>query len=115
MSASPTQKIPPSSMRRPLGPTQEEWAALSPDEQQRLEHRFGDAVACEEGVGAVSVVGVGIAADGALLCRALAALQSMGIRAAGVHSTALRLTLLVPVDQVPDAVRRLHGELVPVG
>jgi aspartate kinase len=85
-----------------------------PTLQADLERRFGGGVACEEGLGAVSVVGVGITADGALLCRALAALQGMGIPVAGIHSTSLRLTLLVPVDQVPEAVRRLHGEFVPV-
>jgi len=38
------------------------------------ERRFGGAVVCEEGLGAVSVVGVGITADGGLVCRGLAAL-----------------------------------------
>jgi aspartate kinase len=81
--------------------------------QADLERRFGGEVVCEEGLGAVSIVGVGITADGGLLCRSLAALQEASIPVAGVHSTALRLTLLVPVEQVPDAVRRLHGEFVP--
>src|SRR5207248_5567471 len=78
-----------------------------------LERRFVSAVVCEEGLGAVSVVGVGITADGGLLCRGLAALQSMGIAVAGIHSTALRLTLLLPADRVPEAVQRLHGEFLP--
>jgi aspartate kinase len=77
-----------------------------------LERRFGSAVGCEEGLGAVTVVGVGITADGQLLCRALAALESMEIPVAGVHTTSLRLTLLLPVERVPDAVRRLHGEFL---
>jgi aspartate kinase len=77
-----------------------------------LEQRFGGAIACEEGLGAVSVVGVGITADAALLGSALAALQSMGISVAGIHSTSLRLTFLIPADQVPEAVRRLHGEFI---
>jgi aspartate kinase len=78
-----------------------------------LESRFAGTVVCEEGLGAVSVVGVGISADGALLCRGLAALYGMGITVAGVHSTGLRLTLLVPAEQVAEAVRRLHGEFLP--
>jgi aspartate kinase len=77
-----------------------------------LEHRFGDTLGCEEGLAAVSVVGVGITADGQLLCRALAALESMGASVAGVHTTPLRLTLLVASERVPDAVRRLHGEFL---
>lgn len=80
--------------------------------QADLGRRFGSAVACEEGLGAVSVVGVGITADGELLRRALAALQPLDIPVAGVHTTALRLTLLLPANRVPDAVRRLHAELL---
>ncbi|MFL6110690.1 MAG: aspartate kinase, partial [Catenulispora sp.] len=80
-----------------------------------LQRRFGGGVLCEEGLGAVSVVGVGISADGGLVCRGLAALQGMGIPVNGVHSTALRLTLLVPADRLPEAVQRLHGEFLPNG
>ncbi len=80
--------------------------------REALERRFGEAVACEAGLGAVSVVGVGITADGALLGRALAAVASLGIAVAGIHSTALRLTLLLPADRMPEAVRRLHGQFV---
>jgi aspartate kinase len=77
-----------------------------------LRRRFGVGIACEEGLGAVSVVGIGITADGRLLGQALAALSGLEIRVAGVHSTALRLTLLIPADRVPDAVHRLHREFV---
>jgi aspartate kinase len=78
-----------------------------------LECRFGGDVVCEEDLGAVSVVGVGITADGELLRRALESLQGLDIPVAGVHSTALRLTLLVPAVRVPDAVCRLHEAFLP--
>jgi aspartate kinase len=77
-----------------------------------LADRFAGAVTCEEGLGAVSVVGVGIMADGQLVGRSLAALEGLGVPFAGIHSTSLRLTLLLPVERVPDAVRRLHEELL---
>jgi len=37
----------------------------------------------------------------------------MSLPVAGVHSTSLRLTLLIPASHVPDAVRRLHAEFIP--
>ena len=54
----------------------------------------------------------GITADGGLLCRGLAALQSMGIAVAGVHSTALRLTLLVPADRMIHRTRAVYDDVL---
>jgi aspartate kinase len=78
-----------------------------------LEQRFGTDVACEEGLGAISAVGVGITADGELLRQALEALEGLGVPVAGIHTTSLRLTLLVPAGRVPDGVRRLHEVFLP--
>jgi aspartate kinase len=77
-----------------------------------LERRFAGQVRCSDGVGAVAVVGVGIGADGAHLRRSLAALEQLGVPVQGVHTSSLRLLLLVPADRVREAVRRLHEELL---
>jgi aspartokinase len=77
-----------------------------------LETRFGGAVTCQEGVGSVCVVGVGINADGSHLRRALSALESLEVPVEAISATSLRLTVLVPADRVKESVRRLHDEFV---
>jgi aspartate kinase len=83
-------------------------AALRAD----LERRFEGEVLCREGVGAVSVVGVGIASEGACLRRALTALGGLGISPEGIHAAGLRLLLLVPGERLDECVRRLHDEFL---
>jgi aspartate kinase len=80
--------------------------------KEALAQRFGERVSLREGVGMVSAVGVGINADHGHLRRAIAALGSMGVPVLGVHTTSLKLALLVPVEKVPDCVRRLHEALI---
>ncbi|MGI5862244.1 MAG: aspartate kinase [Myxococcales bacterium] len=82
-------------------------AALAAD----LKQRFGDKVALREGVGMVTAVGAGIDADHSNLRRALAALESLGVPVLGVHTSSLRLSLLIPVESVDDCVRRVHEAL----
>ena len=76
--------------------------------------RFGEQISLREGVGMVSAVGVGINADHAHLRRALSAIESMGVKVLGVYTSPLRLSILVPVDRVPDCVRRLHEAFLEV-
>ncbi|MBI5548253.1 MAG: aspartate kinase [Deltaproteobacteria bacterium] len=80
--------------------------------KEALQQRFGERVALREGVGTVSAVGVGINADHAHLRRAISAIESLGVPVLGVHSSPLKLSLLVPVENVPECVRRLHEALV---
>jgi aspartate kinase len=77
-----------------------------------LEHRFGEGLTCQEEVGSVSVVGVGIGADGSYLRRALAALEELDVPVEGVHTASLRLLFLVPAARVKDCIRRLHDEFL---
>jgi aspartate kinase len=89
-----------------------------------LERRFGEAVTCREGLGAVAIVGVGIGGDGTHLRRALAALDgldggadrsapgSAATRIEAVHAASLRILLLVPAEHVDACVRRLHEEFI---
>lgn len=84
-------------------------AALRAD----LQARFGNELCWREGAGTVSLVGVGLSADGAALRRALAALDSIGIRPEGVQTAPLRLLMLVPAARVDDCIRRLHQEFLP--
>lgn len=79
---------------------------------EALKQRFGEKVALREGLGMVTAVGAGIDADHSNLRRALAALESMGVPVLGVHTSSLRLSLLVPVERVDDCVRRVHEALV---
>ncbi|MGC4115889.1 MAG: aspartate kinase [Myxococcales bacterium] len=80
--------------------------------KEALQQRFGEKVALQEGVGMVSAVGVGINADHAHLRRAVSAVESMGVKVLGVHTSPLKLSILVPVEKVPDCVRRLHEALL---
>lgn len=78
----------------------------------RAVERFGEEFGCREGLGGVSVVGIGIGADGTHLRRALACLRGAQVPAEGLSTSSLRLLLLVPGEQVTECVRRLHAEFV---
>jgi aspartate kinase len=84
----------------------------------KLQEKFGDAVKLEDGVGAVSVVGTGITTNYKNLRAGSAALATHGVL--GISTSRFRITWLVPLAGVEDAVRRLHatfleaeGEVVP--
>ena len=64
-----------------------------------------------EGLSQVSVVGTGVGTAQEPLRRALAALAPLG-EPAGVSTTPLRLSFLVPREQAKDAVRALHRAFV---
>jgi aspartate kinase len=84
----------------------------------KLLEKFGDTVKLEDGVGAVSVVGTGITTNYKNLRAGSAALATQGVL--GISTSRFRITWLVPLAGVDDAVRRLHatfleaeGEVVP--
>jgi len=85
-----------------------DYAALKAD----LAVRFGGRVAVREGVGAVSAIGSGINATFANVRKSLAALQAAGIEVLGLSTSSFRISLLVRAGHLPEAVRRLHAELV---
>jgi aspartate kinase len=72
----------------------------------------GGAVALREGVGAVSAIGAGINAGFGNLRRCLAALSELRASLLGVSTSSFRISLLLDEARVPDAVRRLHSELI---
>jgi aspartate kinase len=80
--------------------------------ETELAAKFGGRVSLRQGVGSVSAVGVGINNDHRNLRTALAALQELGAPVLGVTTSALRLTLAVPVEKVADATRALHRALI---
>jgi aspartate kinase len=85
-----------------------DMAALRAD----VNARFADAVAWQDGLGAVSAIGAGINASFANLERALRCLEGAGTRVRGVSTSSFRISLLVDEAQVGDCARRLHAELV---
>jgi len=83
--------------------------------REELRGRLGGAVRLREGVGAVSAIGAGINASFLNLRRALPALAEAGAPVLGVSTSSFRISVLVEEAQVPEAVRRLHRELVTEG
>lgn len=84
----------------------------------RLTEKFGDSVQLIDGIGAVSVVGAGITANYQNLRTGSAALATHGVL--DITTSRFRITWLLPLAGVEDAVRRLHatfmeteGEVVP--
>ncbi|WP_038160679.1 aspartate kinase [Verrucomicrobium sp. BvORR106] len=71
-----------------------------------LEQRFGGAATLTDGVGAVSVIGTGINETYKNLRAGSAALEGHAIL--GLSTSRFRITWLVPVAVVDEAVRRLH-------
>jgi len=84
------------------------WEAV----RAELERQFNGEVCCCEQMGAVSVVGIGLGADGTAARRSLETLAGMGLTPHGMHLGSLRLLLLLPADRVKEAVRRLHEEFL---
>jgi aspartate kinase len=88
-----------------------EYGALRDD----LRARLGGALRLREGIGAVSAIGAGINATFANLRRGLAAVAGMGAQPLGVSTSSFRISFLVDERHVPEAVRRLHQDLVTEG
>jgi len=88
-----------------------EYPALRED----LRSRLGSSLRMREGVGAVSAIGAGINATFANLRRGLRAVGELGAKALGVATSSFRISFLVEEQHVPEAVRRLHEELVTEG
>jgi aspartate kinase len=88
-----------------------EYPALRED----LRSRLGSSLRMREGVGAVSAIGAGINATFANLRRGLRAVGELGAKALGVATSSFRISFLVEEQHVPEAVRRLHQELVTEG
>jgi aspartate kinase len=80
-----------------------------------LEARFPGQARLRDGVGAVSLVGDGMAATHETLRETLATLAGLGIPVVAAHATGLRLTVVVPVEGVGPAVRALHARFIPPG
>ncbi|MEI6351843.1 MAG: aspartate kinase [Verrucomicrobiota bacterium] len=77
-----------------------------------LEQRFQGSVRLVEGVGAVSVIGAGINSDYKNVLAGSAALAASGIL--GISTSSFRITWLVPLSVVDDAVRLLHKTFLEV-
>ncbi len=77
-----------------------------------LRARFGERAQVAEGLGTVTCVGAGINADGATLRRALAVVEQLRAPLAGVQTSPLQLSLLVPKEHLSELTRRLHRELI---
>jgi aspartate kinase len=80
-----------------------------------LQARLGPALRLREGIGAVSAIGAGINASWANLRRGLGTLGDLGARVLGVSTSSFRISFLVDEAHLPDAVRRLHQDLVTEG
>jgi len=83
-----------------------------PELKAALKKRLGADLELREGVGAISAIGAGINATFTNLRRFLAAVAGMGAPLFGLSTSSFRITALVEERHVPEAVRRLHAELV---
>jgi aspartate kinase len=81
--------------------------------RENLTARFGDSVALVDGLGAVSVIGVGINATYENVRAGTVALASLNVL--GVSTSSFRVTWMLPSQGVEEAVRRLHGEFLSKG
>ena len=81
--------------------------------RQNLAARFGDSVALVDGLGAVSVIGVGINATYENIRTGSAALASLNVL--GISTSSFRITWMLPSQSVEEAVRRLHEQFLNKG
>lgn len=75
----------------------------------RISARLGCATEVDEKA-KVSLVGVGLLNRPDCTARLLAVLARLGTTASWVSSTNLRVSVIIPLDRVPDAVNALHQE-----
>jgi aspartate kinase len=74
--------------------------------------RLGDAVSWREGLGAVSAIGAGINGTFDAMRRVLGVMAASATPVLGVSTSSFRISVLLEEAAVPEAVRRLHSELV---
>ncbi len=77
-----------------------------------LAARFGERAKVRDDLGTVTCVGAGLNADGSTLRRALSVVEQLKAPLAGVQTSPLQLSLLVPKAHLPELTRRLHRELI---
>ncbi|MHA3770662.1 aspartate kinase [Verrucomicrobiota bacterium sgz303538] len=78
--------------------------------RSRLAERFCDSVQLLDGLGAVSVIGAGINTSYKNVRAGSAALTASGFL--GISTSSFRITWLMPVSSVDDAVRSLHRTFI---
>jgi len=74
---------------------------------------LGD-VAVERNRGILSIVGSALAADSSTMARALAAIAPVRIHMLSLSASGINLTVLVDGEEVPRAMKALHGEFFGV-
>jgi aspartate kinase len=79
---------------------------------RELRAAFRDDARLIDGLGAVSIVGIGINATYNNVRRGARRLHDAGIRASGLATSSFRSTWLVDRSRVDDAVRALHAEFI---
>jgi aspartate kinase len=77
---------------------------------QRFAAALGGAVVVDENVGKLSVVGMGLLNRPAYTAQMLAVLSAAGIFTSWISTSQLRISAIVPLDRVLDAVDILHRE-----
>ena len=84
------------------------WEAI----RATLAHELGDAVAFDDHLGALSLIGEGLNRTNGTLIEALALLDRNGIPVSGVSTTAFRVSLLIPRESIANGVRLCHANWI---
>jgi aspartate kinase len=77
-----------------------------------IDDRFGGSVELTDDLGAVSLIGAAINQNFKNLRQAEATLAQAAMQPAWVHTSSFRITVLIPAQQVHQAVRVLHEEFI---
>jgi len=80
------------------------WESL----ESELAGRFGDAVAFDHDLAALSLIGEGLNRNNRALTATMDLLREGGIPLAGVTTTSFRISLLVPRERIEEGVRICH-------
>jgi aspartate kinase len=83
-----------------------------PRVREALSERFGSRAGLIDELGAVSAVGAGINASFANLRRGSEALGAAGVPARGLATSSFRITWMVNLARLDDAVRTLHATFI---
>ena len=79
---------------------------------ESLRSNLGDMdFAVDESIGTVSVIGHGICSAPGVARKILRSLADLGIRPAAISTSGITLTVVLPTDRAPEAIRKLHADL----
>jgi aspartate kinase len=80
--------------------------------KDQLLSEYGNEIAFEENLSALSLIGEGLTSDTEILQETLSYLENSGIKIYGITTTSFRISLLIERDKIKEAVKLCHKKWI---